>query len=67
MPDLILLDWMLPGSSGLDLLGRVRESDTEVPYWRFMNEDAIAEINAACGAASASGPARRRAGSAAPN
>ena len=24
----------------------VRESDTEVPYWRFMNEDAIAEINA---------------------
>jgi hypothetical protein len=22
-------------------------SDTEVPYWRFMNEDAIAEINAA--------------------
>jgi 3',5'-cyclic AMP phosphodiesterase CpdA len=25
----------------------VRETDTEVPYWRFMNEDAIAEINAA--------------------
>ena len=24
----------------------VRETDTEVPYWRFMNEDAIAEINA---------------------
>lgn len=23
----------------------VRESDTEVPYWRFMNEDAIREIN----------------------
>jgi 3',5'-cyclic-AMP phosphodiesterase len=23
----------------------VREGDTEVPYWRFMNEDAIAEIN----------------------
>jgi hypothetical protein len=26
---------------------QVRETDTEVPYWRFMNEDAIAEINAA--------------------
>ena len=25
----------------------VRAEDTEVPYWRFMNEDAIAEINAA--------------------
>jgi 3',5'-cyclic AMP phosphodiesterase CpdA len=25
----------------------VRETDTEVPYWRFMNEDAIAEINEA--------------------
>jgi hypothetical protein len=25
----------------------VRETDTEVPYWRFMNEDAVAEINAA--------------------
>jgi hypothetical protein len=25
----------------------VRENDTEVPYWRFMNEDAVAEINAA--------------------
>lgn len=25
----------------------IRESDTEVPYWRSMNEDAIAEINAA--------------------
>jgi hypothetical protein len=24
----------------------VRETDTEVPYWRFMNEDAVAEINA---------------------
>ncbi len=24
----------------------IRESDTEVPYWRFMNEDAIADINA---------------------
>jgi hypothetical protein len=24
----------------------VRDEDTEVPYWRFMNEDAIAEINA---------------------
>lgn len=25
----------------------IREGDTEVPYWRLMNEDAIAEINAA--------------------
>lgn len=25
----------------------VRADDTEVPYWRFMNEDAIAEIDAA--------------------
>jgi hypothetical protein len=25
----------------------IQASDTEVPYWRFMNEDAIAEINAA--------------------
>lgn len=25
----------------------VREGDTDVPYWRFMNEDAIAEINEA--------------------
>jgi hypothetical protein len=25
----------------------VREGDTDVPYWRFMNEDAIDEINAA--------------------
>lgn len=25
----------------------IREGDTEVPYWRSMNEDAIAEINAA--------------------
>jgi Icc protein len=25
----------------------VRETDTEVPYWRIMNEDAVAEINAA--------------------
>lgn len=25
----------------------VRESDGDVPYWRFMNEDAIADINAA--------------------
>jgi len=25
----------------------VRAEDTEVPYWRFMNEDAIADINAA--------------------
>ena len=25
----------------------IRADDTEVPYWRFMNEDAIAEINAA--------------------
>ncbi len=24
-----------------------RAEDTEVPYWRFMNEDAVAEINAA--------------------
>ncbi len=24
----------------------VRQSDTEVPYWRFMNEDAIDDINA---------------------
>jgi hypothetical protein len=23
----------------------VRDEDTEVPYWRFMNEDAIAEVN----------------------
>ena len=23
----------------------VRETDTEVPYWRFMNEDSISEIN----------------------
>ena len=27
-------------------VGVVREGDTEVPYWRFMNEDAIDEINA---------------------
>lgn len=27
--------------------GSVRESDTEVPYWHFMNHDAIDEINAA--------------------
>lgn len=26
---------------------QVRDTDTEVPYWRAMNEDAIAEINAA--------------------
>jgi hypothetical protein len=26
---------------------RVRADDTDVPYWRFMNEDAVAEINAA--------------------
>jgi predicted phosphodiesterase len=26
--------------------GVVREGDTDVPYWRFMNEDAIEEINA---------------------
>jgi 3',5'-cyclic AMP phosphodiesterase CpdA len=25
----------------------LRDTDTEVPYWRLMNEDAIAEINAA--------------------
>jgi len=25
----------------------IRDGDTEVPYWRIMNEDAIAEINAA--------------------
>jgi hypothetical protein len=25
----------------------VRETDTEVPYWRFMNEDSISEINEA--------------------
>jgi two-component system response regulator AtoC len=30
--DLILSDLRLPGSSGLDLLGRVRESDTELPF-----------------------------------
>ncbi|MDH3687643.1 MAG: metallophosphoesterase [Myxococcales bacterium] len=24
----------------------VREGDTDVPYWRFMNEDAVADINA---------------------
>jgi two-component system response regulator AtoC len=30
--DLILSDLRLPGSSGLDLLERVRESDTELPF-----------------------------------
>jgi predicted phosphodiesterase len=25
----------------------IRESDTEIPYWRFMNADAVDEINAA--------------------
>jgi Icc protein len=25
----------------------IREGDTEVPYWRFMNDDAVDEINAA--------------------
>lgn len=25
----------------------VREGDTDVPYWRFMNDDAVADINAA--------------------
>jgi hypothetical protein len=26
---------------------QIRDTDTDVPYWRIMNEDAIAEINAA--------------------
>jgi Icc protein len=36
-------DWGGPAS---DEFPEVRETDTEVPYWRFMNEDAVAEINA---------------------
>ncbi len=37
------------GEFGADAPGSpsVRAEDTEVPYWRFMNEDAIEEINAA--------------------
>jgi predicted phosphodiesterase len=31
-----------PDQAGWDF---VRETDTDVPYWQFMNEDAIAEIN----------------------
>jgi 3',5'-cyclic AMP phosphodiesterase CpdA len=35
------------GEAGTDEpgFGFVRETDTDVPYWRFMNDDAIAEIN----------------------
>lgn len=37
------------GEYGPDAAGSpsVRADDTEIPYWRFMNDDAIAEINAA--------------------
>jgi len=30
-PDLLLLDWMLPGRSGLEVLRRVRATESEVP------------------------------------
>jgi Icc protein len=35
-------DW---GGPEADDAPAVREGDTEVPYWRFMNEDAVSEIN----------------------
>jgi len=41
---------LLPnGDYGADAPGfpSIRADESEVPYWRFMNEDAIAEINAA--------------------
>ncbi|HXK21840.1 MAG TPA: metallophosphoesterase [Myxococcota bacterium] len=41
---------LLPnGDYGPDAAGfpSIRADESEVPYWRFMNEDAIAEINAA--------------------
>jgi predicted phosphodiesterase len=33
------------GNSVEDGSPAVRASDTEIPYWRFMNEDAVADIN----------------------
>ena len=43
----VLDDQMEYGDEGLPGFPLIRDSDDDTPYWRYMNEDAIAEINAA--------------------
>lgn len=42
-PDLILLDWMLPYMSGLDLCKRIREVDTKTPIIFLTAKDTLKE------------------------
>jgi two-component system OmpR family response regulator len=42
-PDLLLLDWMLPGMSGLDVCRRLRETGSKVPIILITAKDDIAD------------------------
>lgn len=42
-PDLLLLDWMLPGMSGLDLCRRLREMGSKIPIILITAKDDIAD------------------------
>lgn len=42
--DLLLLDWMLPGASGIDICRAVREHNTEVPIIMLTAKDTTNEV-----------------------
>nr|WP_290665744.1 response regulator transcription factor [Ardenticatena sp.] len=42
-PDLIILDWMLPGMDGLDVLKRIRAALPDVPVLMLTAKDSIAD------------------------
>ncbi|MEB3161402.1 MAG: response regulator transcription factor, partial [Synechocystis sp.] len=42
-PDLLLLDWMLPGMSGLDVCRRLRETGSKIPIILITAKDDIAD------------------------
>ncbi len=42
-PDLILLDWMLPKVSGIDVCKAIREKDTEIPILFLTAKDTVHE------------------------
>jgi DNA-binding response OmpR family regulator len=40
-PDLLILDWMLPGISGLDICLRLRSTDVQVPIIMLTAKDEV--------------------------